>query len=287
MLQQTQVSAAIPYYAEWLCRFPDFGSLSRASENDVLRAWQGLGYYSRARNLHATARTIMKQHGGRVPRLAAEMQRLPGIGKYTANAVATFAFDQSVPIIEANTARVLTRVFDVRQSIDSGAGRKTLWEKAAMLVPKRDARTYNSALTDLGALVCISRKPRCDACPVKNFCRATNPHDLPVRKSRARIKRLVERHAFASRQGKILLEQSSTRWRGMWILPRLARRVSGKPLHALTFPFTHHRITLHVFRDHPGTCNERQYWFSIRSLDLIPIPSPHRRVIRSILNLEA
>src|SRR6478672_8745728 len=111
MLQQTQVATVIPYYDEWLRRFPGFASLARASENDVLRAWQGLGYYARARNLHATARTVIDRHRGRFPRPVEQMRQLPGIGKYTAHAVASFAFNQSVPIVEANTARVLTRLF--------------------------------------------------------------------------------------------------------------------------------------------------------------------------------
>jgi A/G-specific adenine glycosylase len=106
MLQQTQVATVIPYYNQWLCRFPDFASLAGASENDVLHAWQGLGYYARARNLHATARAVVDRYRGRFPRLVEQMQQLPGIGKYTAHAVASFAFDQSVPIVEANTARV-------------------------------------------------------------------------------------------------------------------------------------------------------------------------------------
>src|SRR6266436_5758092 len=230
MLQQTQVATVIPYYNEWLCRFPDFTSLARASENDVLHAWQGLGYYARARNLHAAAKAVVDRHGGRFPRLVEKMQQLPGIGKYTAHAVASFAFNQSVPIVESNTARVLTRFFDFRESIDSVAGRKTLWQYAATLLPKSNARIYNSALIDLGALVCIPRGPKCGICPVKKICRAKHPETLPVRKSRPRTTRLVEKHAFVVRQGKILLEQSSKRWRDMWILPRLRISVSGQPL---------------------------------------------------------
>src|SRR5215475_10636152 len=131
MLQQTQVATVIPYYNAWLRRFPNFASLARASENDVLRAWQGLGYYARARNLHATARAIVNRHRGQVPREIEEMQQLPGIGKYTAHALASFGFNQPVSIVEANTARVLTRLFNFRKSIDSGSGRKTLWRHAA------------------------------------------------------------------------------------------------------------------------------------------------------------
>jgi A/G-specific adenine glycosylase len=282
MLQQTQVATVIPYYKQWLRRFRDFGSLARASENDVLRAWQGLGYYARARNLHATARAVLDQHHGRFPQSIEQMQQLPGIGKYTAHAVASFAFNQSVPIVEANTARVLTRLFDFRKPIDSDAACKTLWQYAATLVSRSNARIYNSALIDLGALVCLPREPKCGICPVKRFCCAKNPEVIPIRKSRLHTKRLVEKHVFVVRQGKILLEKSSRRWRGMWILPPLETSTSGEPIHISTFPFTHHQVTLIV---HRGTTPPRiapgQRWFE--SFDHVAMPSPHRRAVQSLV----
>jgi len=148
MLQQTRVATVLSYYNEWLQRFPDFATLARASEASVLHAWQGLGYYARARNLPATAEIVVDRYGGHFPHAIARMRELPGIGRYTANAIATFAFDQSVPIVEANTARVLTRLFNFRRPIDCTAGREALWKRAAMLVPKRSAgivRSKNSA----------------------------------------------------------------------------------------------------------------------------------------------
>ena len=281
MLQQTQVATVTPYYEQWFRRFPDFAALARASENDVLRAWQGLGYYARARNLHATARTVAAQYRGRLPRSVRKMQQLPGIGKYTAHAVASFAFNQAVPIIEANTARVLARLFNFHRSIESPAGRTTLWKYAASLLPKSNARGYNSALIDLGALVCIPREPKCGICPVKKFCLAKNPETLPVRKSRSRTTRLVEKHAFVVRQGKILLERSSKRWRGMWILPRLEKSGSDEPLYISTFPFTHHRITLIVYRrSAPKRIDPAQRWFE--SIDHMAMPSPHWRAVQSL-----
>jgi A/G-specific adenine glycosylase len=285
MLQQTQVATVISYYNEWLRRFPDFASLARASENDVLHAWQGLGYYARARNLHATARTVIDRHRGRFPRLVAQMQQLSGIGKYTAHAVASFAFDQSVPIVESNTARVLTRLFDFRKSIDSHSGRATLWQYSGKLLPKRNTGIFNSALIDLGALVCVPREPKCAFCPVKRFCRAENPQTLPVRKSRSRTKRLIEEHAFVIRQGKILLEQSSTRWRGMWILPPLQRSPANqKPIYKSIFPFTNHRVALNVYAQRQHKFNTySQFWIRLDSLEAIPIPSPHRRALQHLL----
>jgi A/G-specific adenine glycosylase len=283
MLQQTQVATVIPYYNKWFRRFPNFVRLARASEEHILRAWQGLGYYARARNLHATAKAVVDRYGGRFPRSIDQMQQLPGIGRYTAHAVASFAFNQSVPMVEANTARVLTRLFDFRESIDSDAGREKLWQYAATLVPKSNASIYNSALIDLGALVCLPREPKCGLCPVKEFCSAKSPETLPTKKSRPRTERLIEKHALVVRQGKILLEQSFTRWHGMWILPPLETSAAGQPIHISKFPFTHHRVTLLVYRRAaPKRIAPTQRWFE--SIDHVAMPSPHRRAARSLVN---
>ena len=294
MLQQTQVVAVLPYYNKWLRRFPDFSALACASENDVLHAWQGLGYYARARNLHATAKTIVDRHGGHFPEAIDQMRQLPGIGKYTAHAVATFAFDQSVPIVEANTARVLARIFNLQIPIDKTAGREILWNRATQLVPKRGAARFNSALVDLGALTCLPRKPKCRICPVRKFCRATNPKILPLKKARPCTRRLTENHAFVVRENKILLERSGSRWRGMWILPPLKTRTCPErepngstingPIYRSIFPFTHHRVALNVYRRRPRKIDvSSQRWIRIPSLDRMPIPSPHRRAIKNLL----
>ena len=288
MLQQTQVATVIPYHHKWLCTFPDFASLARASENEVLHAWQGLGYYARARNLRATAKTVMDRHGGKFPREIEQMRQLSGIGKYTAHAVASFALDQSVPIVEANTGRVLARLFNLRQSIDSGLGRRTLWQYAASLLPKSHATTFNSALLDLGALICVARKPKCHVCPVKAFCRAKNPAALPVRNSRPETKRLIETHALIVRRGRILLEQSRHRWRGMWILPPLEPncleqpRFQRPPVYESVFAFTHHRVALFVYRrPAPKRIASGQQWFG--SIEEVAMPSPHRRAAQSLI----
>jgi A/G-specific adenine glycosylase len=287
MLQQTQVVTVVPYYRKWLLRFPDFAILARASENEVLRAWQGLGYYARAQNLHSTARIIVDRYHGRFPRAIEQMRRLPGIGKYTSHAVASFAFQRPVPIVEANTARVLARLFNFRQSIDSAVGRKILWRYAANLLPKSGASTFNSALLDLGALVCVARKPKCNSCPVKAFCRATEPGALPVKKSRCQTKLLVETHALIVRRGRILLEQSTHRWRGMWILPpirvnRGRSNIRTRPIYQSVFPFTHHRVTLAVYRrPAPKQITSRQQWFV--STNDAAMPSSHRRALDALL----
>ena len=284
MLQQTQVATVLPYYRNWLKRFPNFRTLARASENEVLHAWQGLGYYARARNLHRTAKRVIDRHRATFPFSIEQMRALPGIGKYTAHAIASFAFGQSAPIIEANTARVLSRIFNLRTAIDSTTGRNRLWQHAARLVPQKSSSVYNSALLDLGALICPARKPKCGLCPVKKFCRAKNAELLPIKRPRRRTEPLLEHHAFVQRDGKLLLAKASERWRGMWILPALNEngRANGATYESV-FPFTHHRVTLRVFqRPNRKIDNQTERWFALRKLNSIPIPSPHRRAIEHL-----
>jgi A/G-specific adenine glycosylase len=284
MLQQTQVATVLPYYDVWLHRFPNFDSLARASQSNVLHAWQGLGYYARARNLHAAAKIITRDHDGNFPRDVAQMRKLPGVGRYTANAIATFAFDRSVPIVEANVARVLARLFDMRHSIDSSMGREKIWRYASGLLPKRRAAAHNSALMDLGALICTSRAPKCRSCPMQKLCRAKNPHSLPKRRSKPKTVTTTEQHAFVFNHNRVLLEKSRDRWRGMWILPRLPpSNARARPLHVSRFPFTHHRITLAVFRGAQRSEKKHERWFSTSALDSIPLPSPHRRALVDLL----
>jgi A/G-specific adenine glycosylase len=284
MLQQTQVATVVPYYDQWLRRFRDFASLAAASESDVLHAWQGLGYYSRARNLRAAAIAIVENYGDRFPNSPESIRDLPGVGRYTANAVATFAFDQSVPIVEANIARVLSRLFDVQTPVDTNGGREQLWSHAARLLPRRHAGQHNAALMELGALVCGVR-PKCGVCPVKRFCRTKDPCSLPRKKPRPTLQLRTENHSFVLRRGRVLLEQATDRWRGMWILPCLdVPPLRCNRIHRSAFPFTHHRITLTVYRGTSrknGSSAER--WFALHELPSIPLPSPHRRALNAIL----
>ena len=283
MLQQTQVSAVVPFYHRWLKRFPTFPALAAASESDVLHAWQGLGYYSRARNLHLAAKLVVSQYHGVLPRAAEQIRRLPGLGRYASNAVATFAFDRSLPIVEANITRVIARLFNIRLPVDSTAGCDRLWQSAESLLPETKAGTFNSALMDLGALVCV-RTPRCTVCPVKSFCRSGKPELLPIKKPRPPTVNLTETHAFVRRDGALLLERCSGRWRGMWMLPSLSTAPKRtRPIHSLVFPFTHHRINLMVFRGRATRPTAEQQWIALEQLAKLPIPSPHRRAITSLL----
>ena len=285
MLQQTQVATVIPYYESWLRRFPDFASLAAAAEADVLHAWQGLGYYARARNLQATAKAVMDKHGGVFPRSPVQSRALPGLGRYTANAVATFAFDDAVPIVEANTARLFARLSNLQTRIDTGPGQQQLWDFATALLPANNAARHNSALMDLGALVCVSGEPKCDICPVRSFCRAENPAALPIKRQRTALKLITEHHQFTAASGSVLLEQSRDRWKGMWILPRITSEpAAARLLYSAEFPFTHHRVTLRVceFPDLvPPSTGQRE--FRLHELDAIPMPSPHRRALTALL----
>jgi A/G-specific adenine glycosylase len=284
MLQQTPVSTVIPHFERWMRRFPNLTTLAAASQSDVLHAWQGLGYYTRARNLHATARGIFERHAGHVPTSLELLRGFPGVGRYTANAVLTFAFDKSVPIVEANITRLLTRLFDLRVPIDTSRGRETLWQHALNLLPKANAARYNSALIDLGALVCRPQ-PRCPLCPVQEFCLGKTRPGLPIKKARAPLKFMTEYHLFALRGNHVLLEQSQDRWRGMWMLPRLKTIPrKQKPLHISEFPFTNHRITLIVLtkKVHRPSSRFLQHWFPIDQIASLPLPSPHRRALEKL-----
>ena len=285
MLQQTQVATVLPYYERWLARFPDFSALAEAEESDVLGVWQGLGYYSRARNLHRAAQHIVAQHGGEMPRDPVLIRALPGVGRYTAGAVASFAYDLPEPLVDANVARVLARLLDLHEPVDSPAGQRALWAEATALVPKKNARTFNGALMELGALLCTPRAPRCSECPIRPHCRAhaagtaeTLPHKKPRRKTIA----LSEPAAWIVKGASILLaQQTGPRWGGLWKLPTLASMPDSEPLLTLDYPFTHHRITLTIFpRPQPAALLENQVWHSLH--DLPPHAAPHKRAIQQL-----
>ncbi len=287
MLQQTQVATVIPYYERWLARFPDFATLAAAEESDVLSVWQGLGYYSRARNLHRAAKTVVATHGGKMPRDPALIRALPGIGRYTAGAVASFAFDLPEPLVDANVARVLARLLDLHTPIDSTAGQSALWSAAIALVPEKGARIFNSALMELGALVCTPRNPQCLLCPIRSHCAAFangTAASLPLKKPRRQQAELTEHCAWTVSRGRILLEQQTgKRWRGLWKLPALPAAPDTEPLLTLDYPFTHHRVTLSVFtQPPPSPLGENHAWHPFTALTDVPLTAPHRRAIESL-----
>ena len=170
MLQQTQVARVLEFYPRFLARYPTLEDLAAAPADAVRESWDGLGYYARARNLHAAARAVVKKLGGRLPRRAEELRALPGIGRYTAGAVASLAFGADVPAVDTNAARVLARVFAVRGRRKGARRERRVWALAAALVPRGRAADWNQALMDLGATYCIARQPRCRDCPVLDSC---------------------------------------------------------------------------------------------------------------------
>jgi A/G-specific adenine glycosylase len=170
---------------------------------------------------------------------------------------------------------------NLQVSIDTSAGRNALWAFAGTLVPTQRAGAFNSALMDLGATICVARQPKCDACPVHGYCEASDPATLPMKKARAATVTLIEHHAFVVSRGRVLLEQSSARWRGMWILPRLATTPASEAIYTAEFPFTHHRITLSVHRTRLSATPERS-WFGTDELEAVPMPSPHRRAVTAL-----
>jgi A/G-specific adenine glycosylase len=187
--------------------------------------------------------------------------------------------------VEAIVGRVLSRVFNLEMPIDQSVGRNALWQMAVTVLPKRAARIHNSALIDLGATICVARIPKCGICPIQKFCSAKDPLVLPLKKPRPREKRLTELHSFNYARGRVLLEQSSQRWRGLWILPPLLTEPIGPPLHTSDFPFTHHRVTLSVFAtSHAARTSQWQQWFRVRDLRALPIPSPHRCALDHLLS---
>ncbi|MBI4433087.1 MAG: A/G-specific adenine glycosylase [Candidatus Omnitrophica bacterium] len=172
MLQQTQVDTALPYYKRWLALFPTIRSLAESDEKKVLKAWEGLGYYSRARNFHKAAKIVMEKHEGLFPEKYEDILALPGIGRYTAGAIASIAFNQEKPIVDGNVLRVLARVYAISKPIDDMANREEFWRLQKKLIPKDQARNFNQALMELGALVCASKNPACAVCPIQKNCLA-------------------------------------------------------------------------------------------------------------------
>ena len=227
MLQQTTVSAVKPYLERFLTAFPGVEALAAADEADVLRLWEGLGYYSRARNLHRAARAIVAEHGGRLPECVADLQALPGIGRYTAGAIASFAYGRHAPIVEANTLRLYSRLLAYADDPRSPDGQVALWSFAAEILPRTRPGRFNQALMDLGATVCTPVDPQCDDCPLRlhcGACRAGLQGEIPLPKPRAAVTELTEAAVIIQKRGRYLLRQrpDGEWWAGLWDFPRIA-----------------------------------------------------------------
>jgi A/G-specific adenine glycosylase len=222
ILQQTQVSQGLGFYERFLARFPDVQNLAAASETEVLRAWQGLGYYSRARNLHHTAKFIANDLKGKFPTTYQEIIRLKGVGEYTAAAISSFAFGEPHPVVDGNVYRVLSRIFGVSEPIDTGRGKKVFSELAASLIDRRRPADYNQAIMDFGAMHCRPVNPACESCVFAGGCRARadrNVAALPVRSRRPEVKhRYFNYFLLADKNGRIRVNRRNGNdiWKGLY-----------------------------------------------------------------------
>lgn len=316
MLQQTQVATVIPYYARFLAALPTVEALAAADEQEVLRLWEGLGYYRRARQMHSAARRIVSEHGGRFPRDIAALSALPGIGRYTAGAVLSIAFDARLPILEANTVRLFSRLLGFSGDATGRSGQELLWAMAEHLLPRRGSGRLNQALMELGSQVCTPREPGCDACPAAALCRAQAvgcPEAFPAPKKKIAIQARREAAVVVRRNQEILLLQCGPDdwWAGLWDFPRFALDAEGplavereivakvagltgaairlgRHLGTLRHSVTRYRITLHCYEATwlsqralaPGRSVR---WVSPHELDACPLSAPGRKLSRIAL----
>lgn len=224
ILQQTRVNQGIDYYRRFVERFPDTGSLARASLDEVLKSWQGLGYYTRARNLHKAARKVWFELGGKFPRHYEGLRQLPGVGPYTASAIASFCFDEPVAVVDGNVGRVLSRILGIYTPINSSQGRKVLQEEAARLISRADPATHNQAIIEFGALQCTPSQPECGICPLKDICHAylnDKVEWLPVKNRKKQKRQRFFHYLEIRRNGYFYMHQRNQRdiWNSLYQFP--------------------------------------------------------------------
>jgi len=314
MLQQTRVESVIPYFEIWMRLFPTITDLAKASEQDVLSVWEGLGYYSRARNLHKAAKIIHEQYAGKLPRDLNALRKLPGIGRYTVGAIASIAFGMDEPTLDGNLRRVFTRLFDVSEPADAPAGEKLLWGLAAEHLPKGYAGDYNQALMDLGATICLPKNPRCLICPLMEICKSRangTQEQRPVLKPKKETPHyfhaagvIVRRIANAPHEEVLLAKRPSMGLLGgMWEFPN--GRVEGEPakglesaletgyrlkvkrneaLGVVQHAYTHFRVTVHAYRCKliSMSDDESLKWVKLIELNDFPMGKVDRQIARML-----
>jgi A/G-specific adenine glycosylase len=292
MLQQTQIATVLGkgYYTRFLTRFPKVRALALAEDADLLKAWEGLGYYRRARMLRDTARAVIDVHGGLFPEELEKLLKLPGIGRYTAGALRAFSFGLPAVLVDGNVTRVLSRVLDFSDPVDGTSGVKQLWARAEDLACGDRPREYHAALMELGQTVCRPGVPDCLICPVARFCRTREPEKLPVKTRKSGVT-AVDEHAFWLRDdhGRVLLHHESGKRRtGLWKLPvREAAGCQPSPvLLDLRYSITRYRVTLRV---HDGSANEAfrpatgDTWIDPENIPTLAMAAPFRRAVERLL----
>jgi len=308
MLQQTRVETVIPYFEKWMRLFPTVKELAEATEQDVLNAWEGLGYYSRARNLQKAAKIVMEKYNGSLPRDLKELLNLPGIGRYTVGAIASIAFGMDEPTLDGNLRRVFARLFDISEPADSPAGEKILWGLAADHLPKGQAGDYNQALMDLGATICLPKNPRCLICPLMEICesRASGTQERrPVLKPKKETPHYIHATGVIAKDGKVLLSKRPSKGLlgGMWEFPN--GRVDGEPAEGLEptleagyslkvqkgealgivkHAYTHFRVTVYAYRCELVSMskNKSLKWVTLKTLDDYPMGKVDRQIARML-----
>jgi A/G-specific adenine glycosylase len=304
MLQQTQVATVVPYYLRFMQRFPDVGTLALAPLDEVMQLWSGLGYYSRARNLHRAAMTVAARYAGTLPQGADELASLPGIGRSTAAAIAALAFDRRCAILDGNVKRVLCRYFAITGDAGSGALERELWTLAEDLVPAEAAAVYTQGMMDLGATVCTRRTPQCERCPLAADCiayRTGRVDDLPQARRRSPQRERAVAMLLLRHRQRIMLEKRPAHgiWGGLWSLPEAD--ADGRPdtfwacqfgldiVQATPLPVVHHafthfrlriepwRVELQSLRHFAGEANHA--WFGLAAARAAALPAPIRRIL--------
>ncbi len=303
MLQQTQVATVIPYYERWLKAFPTLASLARAPLAKALGLWAGLGYYRRVRMLHQAARHVQQKLAGKIPLTAATLRELPGIGRYTAGAIASIALGEKTPVLDGNVIRILTRIFAIPQSVDSPSTLEKLWSIAAALLPDSNPGDLNQALMELGATVCFPLTPQCIRCPACKICLAHRKGKelaYPVSSQKDVYEKLrMAALVLRNNRQEVWLEKQPEqgRWGGLWMFPFWASKkemlaeigsLNLKPVLFLKVPhaFTKYRITLEVYgaqHESEGVLKPRNgKWLAIGKLVGTALPSPHKKIARAI-----
>ena len=288
MLQQTTIPTVLGRYDAWMQQFPTPAALAAASEEEALRSWEGLGYYRRVRALQTAARAIVQQHGGHFPTTGDAIRALPGIGDYTVGALLSFAYNHPAPLVDANVSRVFARLFNDSTPVDSPAGRKLHWKWAAELVHQTNPRAYNSALMELGQTICTSGTPDCLLCPLREWCQAVNPGNLPVKLPRKQITSIEHHDILQLTADGLLMEKqpSGKRHEGMYRLPRRPAEFCATLPHLTDqkYSITRYKVTRHLSRAPADTVPlPGEEFIPLSRLASTPMASPDRKIIEKHL----